>query len=404
MQCCTMCFSNTNIQSYIDEYDKIGTCDYCESEGVAVLEVSALGDYVRTCLQKGYENPSTSDVPYPLLESNVQTVMEVLDCEEDIFSEKLDWDIRTQLVSALLNESAPSYRDIAQGAVDEFIDEETEVVLKGVLYGGGDFYFHTWEGFKDLVMHGNRFFDLSENQVRVDILETFGSFFSEMEMELNEGKTLFRARKNMPSGLDVLDRIEPEIGPPPANRAIGLRMNPTGISYLYLAEDIKTCKDEIKADKDETIGVGQFEIIQSLRLIDLSRVPRLKNTSIFSPDYNHELHWVRYFLKHFCEEISKPVEENHDLEYVPTQLLCEYIRFKGYDGIRYRSSLTRKDCYTLFCGQQKQGVTDCSKNAFIKDFRDWVKLVKFQQYEIKTVDIESVTTYSSTGSGRISPN
>lgn len=67
---------------------------------------------------------------------------------------------------------------------------------------------------------------------------------------------LFRARSNMPSEMSQLELIEPEIGPPPANVATSLRMSPAGISYLYLAEDIATCKKEIKANQGESIGVG----------------------------------------------------------------------------------------------------------------------------------------------------
>lgn len=395
MKCCTRCFKNMNIQSYIDEYEEIGTCDYCDSEGVAVLEISALGDYVRTCLQKGYEDPSTGDIPDLLLETYVQTVMDVLDFEEDIFSDELDWKIRHQLVSDLMRESAPCYRDIAQGEINEYIDENTELVLRDVFYGADeDFYIHTWEGFKELVMHGNRFFDLSENQTRIKMLETFDKFFEEMVVDLSKGSMLFRARSNMPSGLSQVKLIEPEIGPPPANVATSLRMSPAGISYLYLAEDIATCKKEIKANQGESIGVGYFETRESLKLVDLSQVPILKNASIFSEDYDHELNWVRPFLNRFCEEISKPIDTNHELEYIPTQLLCEYIRSKGYNGIRYRSSLTGKACYTLFCGQQKQGVKSVATNTFNKNYKDWVRLVKFEQHENKTFDVESVTTYS----------
>lgn len=393
MKCCTRCFNDTNIQNYIDKYDDIGTCDYCNSKGVSILDVSTLGKYVRMCLQKGYEDSSISDIPYFLVESHVQTVMDVLDFKEDIFSDELNWESKTQVVSDLLKESAPNYRDIAQGDVDVFEDENTEVILKNVFYGSNnDFYIHTWKGFKELVMHGNRFFDLLENQMRIKMLETFDELFEEMLVDLNKGTILFRARTGMPNDMNQLELMESEIGPPPANIAVSLRMNPVGISYLYLAEDIATCKKEIKADVGETIGIGYFETIESLKLVDLSRVPRLKNTSIFSKNYNHELNWVRPFLENFCEEISKPIGKNYDLEYLPTQLLCEYIRFKGYDGIRYRSSITGKKCYTLFCGQQKQ--TSDVANSLIKDFKDWVKLIKFQQYETKTFVVESVKTFS----------
>jgi len=382
MKCCVKCFNDENIKDYIVDYDCIGDCFYCGSINVLVIDLDLLGEYIRSCLKKGYENPYSTDIPYFLLSNYTRSIMDVLDQEENIFSNRLSWEIREQLVSDLLQESAPHFREITQGGIDDFEDENTELVLKDNFYrADGDFYIQTWEGFKEVVMHGNRFFDLSENQKRIELLSTFDEFFEEMIVKVNPGKILFRARKDIPTTLNELKIIENEIGPPPANFAMNMRMNPAGISYLYLAEDIETCKKEIKANYDETIGVGHFEIVSSLNLIDLSKVPNLKKSSIFSDDYNHDLNWANPFLKHFCEEVSKPIDKNYDLEYVPTQLLCEYIRFKGYDGIQYLSSLTGNNCYTLFCGQQKQSNLGDLSSSLIKNFKEWVNLVKFELYK-----------------------
>ena len=50
-------------------------------------------------------------------------------------------------------------------------------------------------------------------------------------------------------------------------------------------------------------------------------------------------------------EITKPIDKNPGIEYVPTQIFTEYIRFMNnyhIDGIIYRSSLTGGRNVVLF--------------------------------------------------------
>lgn len=58
----------------------------------------------------------------------------------------------------------------------------------------------------------------------------------------------------------------------------------------------------------------------------------------------------------FAREISKPVSEKEaELEYVPTQLLAEYIRKLGYKGIIFSSSVNPGGKnYVLFYGPAQQ--------------------------------------------------
>lgn len=70
-------------------------------------------------------------------------------------------------------------------------------------------------------------------------------------------------------------------------------------------------------------------------------MPRLSARSIFSPNYEHDMNWAYDFLKLFSAEISKPIKlDEAPIEYIPTQILSEYIRLKGYEGVGYRSSIT----------------------------------------------------------------
>lgn len=55
----------------------------------------------------------------------------------------------------------------------------------------------------------------------------------------------------------------------------------------------------------------------------------------------------------FLVEISKPPTRHDDLlEYVPTQVLAEYLRSKGIDGIKFNSSQNNLGVnFTFFVAQ-----------------------------------------------------
>lgn len=46
------------------------------------------------------------------------------------------------------------------------------------------------------------------------------------------------------------------------------------------------------------------------------------------------------YLKKLGQDESKPINRDAaDLEYLPTQYLCEFIKSSGWDGVAYQSSL-----------------------------------------------------------------
>jgi hypothetical protein len=55
------------------------------------------------------------------------------------------------------------------------------------------------------------------------------------------------------------------------------------------------------------------------------------------------------FLGHLSTALSIPVlPHKKDLEYLPTQYLCELIKDKNFDGIAFKSSLGKGDNYVIF--------------------------------------------------------
>lgn len=123
-------------------------------------------------------------------------------------------------------------------------------------------------------------------------------------------------------------------------------MSATGISMFYGALDDNTPIQEIRNyTPDSIIDMGEFALKRDLLVIDLFKIP--KYLSFWMPKYFREYK----FLKNFHMEITKPIDKNPAIEYVPTQIFTVYIRFMNnyhIDGIIYRSSLTGGRNVVLF--------------------------------------------------------
>jgi hypothetical protein len=80
-------------------------------------------------------------------------------------------------------------------------------------------------------------------------------------------------------------------------------------------------------------------LTKPLKVIDLTKAIRLERLSIFDAAYDPNREWAPDFIREFSKQVSKPVEKDDDpIGYVPTQMLAEFIRHRGYQGIQYISS------------------------------------------------------------------
>ena len=127
-------------------------------------------------------------------------------------------------------------------------------------------------------------------------------------------------------------------------------------------------------------------------MLDTTQVPSLESPSCFSEEFDISKKWVSHFVRDFEEEISQPLDEDRKtLEYVATQVLAEYIRKIGYNGISYKSSYNKdKVNYVLFCTINEDisspGV-DCSIYSLKGILQPFTKWLKLQCAKIYTIDL-----------------
>ena len=121
---------------------------------------------------------------------------------------------------------------------------------------------------------------------------------------------------------------------PPKDIAIEGRLNPKGIPYLYLANNKQTAVAEVRPWVGAMVSVASFRIVKDQRLIDLTQdFPKKKSPGGRSVENR--------IWSQINESFSEPMSpDGRGPHYVPTQYLTEIFKANGFDGVRYKSSLS----------------------------------------------------------------
>ena len=125
------------------------------------------------------------------------------------------------------------------------------------------------------------------------------------------------------------------------------RVNPPGIAYLYTATGYKTAIAEIQPMNGQLISVAKIRIKKNLKLFSFEFHESLKNEILDKATLKDfkaltgKSYWeLRVFFDTISELFSKPAFSNSG-NYYATQYISEYIKSRGFDGIKFRSSLKK---------------------------------------------------------------
>lgn len=198
------------------------------------------------------------------------------------------------------------------------------------------YYLQAWEEVKEEVKTNTRFFCHMDS-----IADVLGEFdIDEDSLLLFKADKFFRAR--------VHHKEEPAFGknemgcPPTPQLATPGRANPNGIRYLYLCCDEQTPFYEVRPYYLDRVDIGEFVIREdNLKIIDFT-----EKVNLFKVFYDEGEDAFKQKVKRrvlfdaISSDLSKPLRSfDTDLEYVPTQYICEYFKDSGADGIMFKSSV-----------------------------------------------------------------
>ena len=197
-------------------------------------------------------------------------------------------------------------------------------------------YLQTWKDVKEEVKTNTRFF--CHLGAIADVLGEYD--MDNDSLQLFKDDKYYRARvhhKDEPafSANDMGCPKDPILATPG-------RANPRGISYLYLCGDDQTPFYEVRPYYLDRVDIGEFLIQEDeLKIVDFT-----EKVNLFKVFYDEGEDAFKQKVKRrvlfdaFSGDLSKPLRSfDSELEYIPTQYICEYFKDSGADGIMFQSSV-----------------------------------------------------------------
>jgi hypothetical protein len=332
---CTQCFADRELVAFISSQARSGDCTFCGVKDVACIPIEELFDFFAELLS--HFKPDDTGIT---LKSTIQG----------------NWSLFSSLDGAyrILNHFLSKVKMLLSHA-DELVAFSDEI-LENVGY---------WNLLKHKLVTQNRYI------TDVNYLTELGwdGFFGS-QIEISKGQKLYRARLHHNSGEEPY--VAEKMFCPPAASSTAGRANPSGIPYLYFSDNSETVLYEIRAAYLDEVSIGTFEVKENLSqpvlIADFTEA-----STIFHPSRIGDKIKATLLKQKISIDLSKPMRRyDSELEYVPTQFICEFIKiYTGVKGIKFRSSLHVKGHnFVIF----DQGLVDCTH----------VEQVKVRHVEIST--------------------
>ncbi len=306
MLVCKNCFSDKELSAFIQSSGKQSDCGVCDSKSTSTIELAELFDF----FQELFNNFQLSKIG-TALKSKIQ--------------ENWSFFSSHQNAAIILNEVAHNLNSDITSAND--LVDYTEDIIENYSY---------WDTLKESIKWERRYVQ----DIDYLTMELGWDEFFNTQFELDSTTKLFRARVHHESGMKPYN---PENMMCPEPKMVsGGRANPSGIPYLYLSDNTETVLYEVRASYLDELSIGEFQlnnIHEQVKIVDFT-----EDTMLYQPGRINSTIKARLLRDKISLELSKPMRRyDTDIEYIPTQFICEFIKtFTGANGIRFSSSLHPK--------------------------------------------------------------
>ncbi len=342
--CCPNCFNDIGLKEFITTHGNNGVCSYCGSARIhciAPSEIKQLFEFFSYGIQNAPEGEPGSKYS-DLIQHNFS-----------VYSDDV--------------------RDIQNLTKDilgvEYIEDNF------ILKFNPSQHSCLWDEFKDELKFKNRFFptnslysSLFTSYHKNEIDGNFSELLGQLTKPIYKDQNFFRAR--------ISDKVlnSNDMKMPPKGLSSGGRANPVGISYLYLASNLETCIAEVRPSNSSQLQISQFTLTKDMNVLDLTS-PRCDiSATVFEGDEIEDILNHVNLLETLSHELSKPIlPDKSNIDYIPTQFLCEFIKSVGsYDGIIFNSSFGHGVNYVFF-SQEEFIINDPESYRVTKTNHEFIK-------------------------------
>lgn len=312
------CFNDEEIKNTIDTSGLKGLCDITQKECM-VLDIGYFSDFF-------------SDLLNIFQESSISKISLAKQIQKDwnFFSDE-------NAANSILSECIRLYRPKFNSQQVEYIPVISE-------------FLGLWQKIKDNLQHQTHYFtDLGTLYPLDPLLENY----IVADERITKGYSLYRSRV-LPEKKGYYQKKD--MGCPPSEKVSAGRANPIGIPYLYLCSEKETTYYEVRARFMDRISVGRFQTTRDLKIVNFASKVSLFFSS-HSGNFKESIK-KKLLLNAISKDMSKPLTRyDTELEYVPTQYICELCKLHKADGICFESSLRKGGLnYVLFDEKDAQCV------------------------------------------------
>jgi hypothetical protein len=132
---------------------------------------------------------------------------------------------------------------------------------------------------------------------------------------------------------------------PLPDRAREGRANPKGIAYLYVSSHRERAMAEVRPWIGAYVSVAELSVVRDLRLVNCTEDSE-RQVYLGEPPPER---WDEEVRQDIDNAFSQPVVPTDEVpDYVPTQVLAEFFKVSGFDGVAYRSALGKGHNIVLF--------------------------------------------------------
>jgi hypothetical protein len=349
---CHECVGERYLSDQIEVEGISAACDYCAEIETPCFSIVQIANLVQTAIEQHYY--MTPDSPDDYQSSWLR------DKESDY-----DWERDGEPVQDVVTELLCATENIAADVL-ELLSDRFDCRRPGDPDEGETEFAHT--AFYELKAHSHRDWDLKwqrlevalKNEVRFfnqEVLDVLKSVFNNLHqvqsrtldvavVHIGPGTplgALYRAREFQSAyGLKkALESPVEELGPPPGEYARAGRMNASGISVFYGAEQAHSALSEVRPVVGSNVVVAKFSIIRPLQVLDLRALKTINfKGSLFDPSYAEEKQRMG-FLSTLTGRLTVPVMPGEqEREYLTTQAVADYLAGMSepeLDGILFPS-------------------------------------------------------------------
>jgi RES domain len=192
-----------------------------------------------------------------------------------------------------------------------------------------------------------------------------------MTQSISKGTRFFRARIGVEARF--LDHEAPglllplvrqpfsgkSLGAPPPQITGAGRLNRSGVSFLYVASDAVTAACEVRPHPGHYFSIGEFECDRDLKIaaFDLDIVDFAQSEADLR---------LFHFLISAESAFATPITPEEARRYSITQLIADCIRQCGFDGVAFKSSVSKGQNLCVFAPQSLKFIEGSATAKYVE--------------------------------------